>query len=213
MTRPALTPGKHPFTLPSQALEAAIAAEWQGRPSFNAAAMPLTALAFTAIDRVASARDSIIEVMLAYVDTDALCYRSRDSRELQNRQHKEWDPLLAWAGHRFSALWQTTSGVMPLVQSPALHQSIRSYLEALDDFGLAGVSVLASLLSSLVLAAAVYDRRISTGEAFRLSRLEEHFQAENWGEDAEAKRREDLIFKEVEQVTKFLDLLGQAASI
>jgi chaperone required for assembly of F1-ATPase len=39
---------------------------------------------------------------------------------------------------------------------------------------------------SLVLALAVTDRRLSAEEAWRLSRLDEHWQAEVWGRDDEA---------------------------
>src|SRR5690606_33851042 len=133
----------------------AIAAEWQGKKSFNAANMPLTALAYTAVDRIGDARENIVEVLLAYVDTDTLCYRSESAKKLQDRQHQQWDPLLAWAGHQFSALWQTTSGVMPIEQSPALHDAIRDYCSGLDTMRLGACALLASLYSSIVLAVAV----------------------------------------------------------
>lgn len=203
---PALTPGKKPFVAPTQALADALAAEWQGKKSFNAASMPLTALAYTAIDRVSENHDDIIEVMIAYVDTDTLCYRA-SAKALQDRQKQEWDPLLAWAGNQFSALWQTTSGVMPIEQSTELHRAIREYMRDLDDMELAAVSLLASLLSSLVLALAVYEKRLPCEEAFLLSRLEENFQAEEWGEDEEVKRRMSIILNEIKGVTRFLNLL------
>ena len=205
---PRMTPAKRSFDLPTQALARAVAEEWIGKRSFNPATMPLTALAYTAIDRVSENREAIIEVLLAYVDTDTLCYRSINNEALQTRQKARWDPILAWSGNQFSALWQTTSGVMPIVQSDALHGAIKGYLLKLSDMQLAGVSLLASLLSSLVLALAVFENRLSLKEAFALSRLEEQFQAEEWGEDSEAKRREEVIFKEVRGVASFLNLLG-----
>ena len=51
--RPPLTPAKNPFTLPTKTLEAAIEGEWDGQKKFVSAKMPLTALAYTAIDRIA----------------------------------------------------------------------------------------------------------------------------------------------------------------
>jgi len=50
--RPLRTPGKHEMVVPSEALAAAIAAEWDGqRDEVRPAAMPLSRLAATAIDQ------------------------------------------------------------------------------------------------------------------------------------------------------------------
>ncbi len=191
-------------------LKDAIAAEWQGKKSFNAATMPLTALAYTAIDRIADQKDNIVEVLLAYVDTDTLCYRASAAPELLQRQKEEWDPILTWAGAKFSALWQTTSGVMPLEQPAALHSALREYLEGLDDMRLSACGVLASFYSSLVLALAVMEKRLSAEDAFYLSRLEEIFQGEKWGEDEATAMRAGRILEEIKAARRFLDLLPQA---
>ncbi len=206
---PSQTPGKNPFAVP-EALAGAIAAEWEGKKAFNMASMPLTALAYTAIDRIGGEKGNIVEVLLAYVDTDTLCYRASAAPDLEKRQKREWDPILAWAGAKFSALWQTTHGVMPLEQSRTLHKALREYLTEMDDMRLAAVSVLASLYSSLLLALAVADRHISAERAFALSRLEEAFQAEQWGEDKAARQRAERILEEIKPVARFLDLLESA---
>jgi chaperone required for assembly of F1-ATPase len=203
------TPTKKPLVLPTQALADAIAAEWQNKKAFNAATMPLTTLAFTAIDRVADQRDNIVEVLLAYVDTDTLCYRA-SAEALLERQKKQWDPILAWSGNKFSALWKTASGVMPLEQPPALHDALREYLSGLDDMVLSACGVLSSLYSSLVLAMAVVEKRLSATEAFTLSRLEESYQAEQWGEDQETTKRQENILREINGIANFLRLLESA---
>jgi len=203
------TPGKKPLVVPTQALADAIAVEWQGRKAFNPATMPLTSIAFTALDRVADERENIVEVLLAYVDTDTLCYRG-SAKELQDIQRQEWDPLLAWAGSKFNALWKTASGIMPLEQSPALHQSIKDYLGTLGDMTLAACGVLASLCSSLVLAMAVVEKRLSAAEAFSLSRLEEDYQARQWGKDEEIAKRQENILREIKDIENFLRLLQDA---
>lgn len=203
---PQLTPAKKPFTLPD-ALAKAVANEWQGKKKFSAIAMPLTSLAFTAIDRIGDDKENMVEVLLAYVDTDTLCYRASQSQELLKLQKAEWDPILAWAGAKFSALWQTTDGVMPLEQPKALHDAIKTYLTEMDDMRLAACGVLASLLSSLVLAVAVVEKKLSTEAAFKLSRLEETFQAEQWGEDEDAARRARGFLEEIKAAGHFLALL------
>jgi small multidrug resistance family-3 protein len=58
----------------------------------------------------------------------------------------------------------------------------------MDDFTLAGVAYGAGLLGSTVLALALRSGKVTGRKALDLSRLEEIFQAETWGQDAEADR-------------------------
>lgn len=204
---PAMTPGKHPFALPTQALADAVAAEWASAKKFSPTAMPLTALAYTAIDQVNPHRDAIVDVMLAYVDTDTLCYRASGSDILLKQQKEEWDPVLNWAAKKFGAIWQTTTGINPLSQSDALHAALRDYLQKLDDMHLSGCCMLASLCSSLVLALALSEKYLNAEKAFRLSRLEEDFQAEQWGREEETHRRAMLLKAEIAVAARFLQLL------
>lgn len=204
---PQHTPGKKPFTLPTQALADAIAAEWQGQQKFIAAKMPLTMLAYTAIDRIAGQEPNIIEALLVYVDTDTLSYRSNSSEKLAQLQKEQWDPVLAWAKQALGATWETTIGLMPLDQPPKLHEAVEKRLKALDAMQLAAFSMLASGFSSLVLALAVLDEYCDAKEAFRLSRLEEEAQAAQWGRDPEAEQRAARLQAEIVATERFLRLL------
>ena len=203
---PTHTPAKKSFVLPTPALKAAIEKEWASGKKFSPSSMPLTALAYTAIDQMDGNKEHIAEVLLAYVDTDTLSYRS-SSQSLQERQKKEWDPILAWAGSKFNALWQTTSGVMPLTQPAALHDAIRAYLLSLDNMRLAACCNLASGYSSVVLAMAVLEKQLPAARAYELSRLEEEAQAEQWGRDEEADERSQRMQAEIIETGQFLRLL------
>lgn len=206
---PTHTPAKKPFALPTQALKDAIAKEWVSGKKFSPANMPLTALAYTAIDQMDGNKENITEVLLAYVDTDTLSYRS-SNQSLLERQKKEWDPVLAWAGSKFNALWQTTSGVMPIEQPAALHDAIRAYLQSLDNMRLAACCTLASGYSSVVLALAVLEKQLPAARAYQLSRLEEEAQAEQWGRDEEAEERSRRMQAEIVETGLFLRLLEAA---
>ena len=67
--------------------------------------------------------------------------------------------------------------------------------------------MLASSLSSLVLMLAVVEGHIDAAEAFRLSRLEEEFQAQQWGHDMEAQTRALRLKGEILDTAHFLGLL------
>ncbi len=204
------TPQKRPLAVPTKALADAIADEWKAGATFNAARMPLSTLAFTAIDRVEGNIENGAEILLAYIDTDTLCYRASASDALKKRQQEAWDPLLIWAGAKFNAVWQSTSGVMPLEQPEALHNAVREYLCEMNAFRLTACTVLASHYSSVILALAVLDGRLEALAAFELSRLEEAFQNEQWGTDEAAVARSARVREDVSATARFLRLLDVA---
>ncbi|MDE3060543.1 MAG: ATPase [Pseudomonadota bacterium] len=207
---PLRTPAGSALRLPTRALAEAVAEEWQQHGRFSAAKMPLTSLAYTAIDRIEGQKENIAEALLAFLDTDTLSHRASTQEKLFQRQKEQWDPILAWAEKTFGATWQLTQGVMPMDQPPALHDAIRRYLLRMDSMRLAAGCLLASLFSSLALALATLAGQLDTLEAFRLSRLEEDYQAEQWGEDSEAVSRAARLREEAAAVKRFLRLLEAA---
>lgn len=206
MSKPAQTPAKNPFVLPTSALNDAIEKEWAGKEKTK----PLTQLAYTAIDRIANSKEAVVEALMTYVDTDTLCYRSLDSQDLHELQKVQWTPVLTWSSGKLGAIWQTTGSVMPVDQSEALHQEMQRYLLSLNEFQLAALSIISSLCSSLVLGMAVVEKHVSAKEAFRLSRLEEESQAARWGRDEEADKRAAKMEVETLDAGRFLNLLDGA---
>ncbi|MEZ5690605.1 MAG: ATP12 family protein [Rickettsiales bacterium] len=225
MTIPTHTPAKNEFVLSSNSLKEAIEKEWNCHPAlvagsenkkdripqrvrYDSSKMPLTALAYTAIDKISARKNDVVEALMVYVDSDALTYRATSSDELAELQNQKWGNVLDNLGRRFDVSWQITSGVMPLDQSPLVHKAIRRYLESLDEWHIAAFCVISSLCSSIALAIAVCEKQISAAEAFDLSRLEENFQAEKWGRDEEAEHRAGKMEDEIIAAGHFLSLLG-----
>lgn len=181
--------------------------EWQTGKKYSPSAMPLTALAYTAIDKIAGKKNEIVEVLMVYVDSDTLTYRATGSEALAKLQEEKWGAVLKWAGARFDVAWQVTSGVMPVEQSEALHRAMERYLQSLDEWQLSAFCILSSGFSSIVLAIAVCEGHLSADEAFTISRIEEETQAEQWGRDAEAEARAKNMRQEIIAAEKFLRLL------
>ena len=202
-----LTPKKNTFAVPTQALADAINTEWQAHGKYVAGKMPLTALAYTAIDQIAPQKALIIESLLTYVDTDTLSYRATSSEKLATQQLEQWAPVLDKLGALLGTDWEVTSGVMPVDQSPELHKAIEKRLNTLDAMSLAALCVLASGYSSIALMLAVLEKHVDASEAFRLSRLEEESQAERWGRDSESDARAERLKAEVVAAGEFLRLL------
>lgn len=205
--QPLLTPRKRPFSVPSQALMEAIAQEWQATCRFSTRVMPLTAMAYAAIDVVPEHFGRVVEALLAYMETDLLLYRS-ETHELKRRQASGWDPLVAWAAERYGCTFKATEGVMPMTQPRETIAVLQSVVQAMDAFTLSAFSTLTQSLGSLALALAVRERRISGEEAFRLSRIDEDFQAERWGEDSVTLARAQEILRDVQAAERFMGYMG-----
>ena len=58
---------------------------------------------------------------------------------------------------------------------------------ALDDFALTGLLYGCGLFGSAVLAMAVVEGELTATDAFEVARIDEAWQAQQWGEDDEAK--------------------------
>ena len=186
--RPLRTPGKQPLILPTEALASAIGAEWDAQADvIDPGAMPLTRAANSAIERVRPNTAAVADMLAEYGGTDLLSYRAEQPEELVQRQAEAWDPLIDWAATGLQAPLRITHGILPVAQDPAVLARLRGQLDGLDEFALTALHDLVTLPGSLVIGLAVLHQRIDADEAFRLSRIDETFQAERWGSDEEAE--------------------------
>ncbi|MEO0058290.1 MAG: hypothetical protein RIT17_1766 [Pseudomonadota bacterium] len=179
---------------PTLALAEALAAEWRRQgDKIDPASLPLRDMADYAIDIVAADPAAIAGALVAYAETDTLCYRADPDEPLHARQQEVWEPLLAAfeAAHGISLV--RVSGVLHRPQPPAAIAALRERLLTLDPFALAGVETMAKLAASLVTALAALE---ATGEEEPLALwqavcLEEEWQADLWGRDWEAEERRE----------------------
>ncbi len=184
--RPVRTPGKAPLILPNRALAEAVAAEWDDQEGeVDPRTMPVTRAANSAIEKVIPQRAAVIAHLAEYGGTDLLCYRAEPGA-LADRQAARWDPLLDWAAARFGARLRVAPGLMPVAQDPTALARLTAALDRFPPFPLAGLHDLITLSGSLVLGLAVAEDHLGAEAAWTLSRLDETWQEEQWGRDAEA---------------------------
>jgi len=183
-------PGGTPLVLPTAALAALTAREWDAQdPVIVMTAMPATRLAWTALEKIGPSRDAVADEVARYAGSDLLCYRAGGPRELVAEQAAAWDPLLEWAGSELGAALEATTGIIHREQPAQSLARVKALALACDDFALTGLAHAAGLLGSAVLALALRQGRLTGLEAHDLARLDEAFQERLWGVDAEAAHR------------------------
>lgn len=202
------TPAKHELRVPSQALAAAIAAEWQGQGvTVSPITLPLTRLVSTAIDRVATRRNEVVAEIAKYAGTDLLCYRAEEPPELVERQRRAWQPLLDWAAERYDATLAVTAGITPLPQAPPALAAIERAVAEHDAMQLVALHLTTTACGSVILGLALIAGRISPDEAFAAAQLDETYQIEKWGEDAEQTQRRAALREDLGLAARFAALL------
>jgi chaperone required for assembly of F1-ATPase len=191
--RGARTPGRNPLAAQSRALMLEAAAEWERQSEIiDPTGMPLTRLLNSAIDGVAHTMAETRADILGYAGSDLLCYRAEEPDTLVARQAHAFDPVLRWAEGSLGARLNVTTGVMHVAQPPEALAAIAAALDTYDDpVALAALSVMTTLTGSALLALAVVRGFLSAKAAWQAAHVDEDFQAERWGADAEAVARRE----------------------
>jgi chaperone required for assembly of F1-ATPase len=206
--RPVRTPARATLAVPTRALAEAIAEEWRDvEEDIDPSAMPMTGTANAAIDRVAPEQQAFADGLARYAEADLACYRSEWPPELVERQEKTWDPLLAWARRRFDVDFATTSGLLHVPQPPATIKRLAHAVAMLNPYQLAALSPLVTIGGSLVAALAVLEKAMSPQEAWGAVSIDERWQLEQWGSDAEAQLALDNRQRDFMSAARFLTLL------
>jgi chaperone required for assembly of F1-ATPase len=201
------TPLKAPLVLPTRALAEAVAAEWDAQIDvINPHAMPLTKLANTAIDRAVPEKSKIVAELLEFAGSDMVCYRAESPAGLVQRQITHWDPIIAWAKTDLKVGFITVCTITHKNQSPAALQALEASIMALDPFSFVAIHNLTTLTGSVLLATMLAMGKIPTEAAWRAANVDEDWQIETWGEDADAMARRTERLNEFSASVKFLNL-------
>ncbi|TMV03282.1 ATPase [Ruegeria sediminis] len=201
------TPAKAALTLPTRALAEAISVEWGAQEKVvDPGTMPFTRSANAAIDKVRHQHSEVAEMLAAYGDSDLVCYRAERPASLIERQTEQWDPALDWAAEALGARLFPVAGVVHQPQSPAALAELRRRVHEMSEFQLAAFHDLVSLSGSLVLGFAAAQDWRDADEIWRMSRLDELWQEEQWGEDEEASAHAEIKRRAFLHAKRFFDM-------
>ena len=198
------TPAGAPLVLPSETLAGLVAAEWAAQgETLDYAAMPAHRLAVTVVDRTADAGAVLARAFARYAGSDVLCYFAEAPRALVEAELAAWVPLLDWSRDALGVALHRVSGVAPRPQPPEALERVEAIAAELDPFTQAALAVAAPLFGSALLALAVQRGRLDARTALALSRVDETFQEQRWGVDAEAAARTAELMAEADRLGRW----------
>ncbi|NHQ74011.1 ATPase [Roseovarius gahaiensis] len=184
------TPAKAPLVVPTRAMANAIAQEWDAQEGDIAPyTMPVTRAANAAIDKVTHQHAEVAQMIAGYGDTDLICYRADSPAELVARQAEAWDPLLDWAADILDARLKPVTGIMYSPQDPKALAALAQRVHQMDAYSLTAFHDLVGMSGSLIIGFAALHDLHDIQALWRLSRIDEIWQAELWGVDEEAQEQ------------------------
>lgn len=212
--KPMRIPGGSLLLLPGRALADAVAAEWQAAGGSKGGTLsmddvPLTRLAGTAQDRIAPNPGLVVAELARYAETDLLCYRAEHPDALVVRQVRAWQPWLDWMDRTHGVRLEPTEGILHRKQDAEALARVHALMAEQTPATLAALGIAVPALGSAVLGLALAGAALDAAEAHRLAILDEMFTVENWGDDAEARKRRDAVGADVALAERFIRL-GQA---
>ena len=203
--RPLKTQGGGLQQVPTRRLAELLASEWAAQgETLDPKSFVARDMADYAIDNVSSERESVVAQLLSYAETDTLCYRADPEDALFTRQQAEWEPILTRFETRQGIAFVRVSGIVHRAQPPETLSTLARNLERFDPFALAALQTLASLAASLSIALEAAEPDADAVALWDASCLEERWQTELWGEDAEAADRADRRRAEFLAAHRFL---------
>lgn len=183
------TPGKLTLALPDARLAEAVADEWRAQKThIEPDTMHLTRIVNSGIEAVPPKREEVADEIAGYAGSDLLCYRVETPARLAERQAQHWDPVLGWIEKTFGARLTLAAGIIHVAQPEEALAAIRKAVGAFEPMQLAALHTATSLSGSVLLALALAHEHLDKDAAWAAAFVDENWNAELWGEDAEAAR-------------------------
>jgi len=186
--RPVKTPLKTPLLVPTPALAGKVVQEWEAvQETIDPRKMPFTRSVNAALDKVSNQHGEVADLIADYADSDLLCYRADAPVELVARQATAWDPMLDWMRAEHGVEFTPYVGIMHQPQPEKTITYVRNWAHKLDNFQLTAFHDLVSLSGSFILGMATALNGYAPAKIWEISRIDEDWQAEQWGKDDDAE--------------------------
>ena len=202
------TPQKNEVILSNHLMAKEVLKEWdQTSDIINTDDLVFYGLLSTAIDKVREEKNSYINDIINFIDTDLICYRADNPIDLVAHQNKHWDPIISLIEKYINTKVSVFKGVMPSQQNSKVHHKVKNFVVELSDIQISVLHRITNLIGSVFLALCILKKDLSNKQAFEFSFLDELWQAENWGyeEDASVKRKK--IRTELNRLILFIDCI------
>lgn len=214
--KPVKTPDRRLLCAHNMALAEAVASEWDAQTdTINPETMPITQWVTTIQDRIHPNRAPLQAEILAFLNTDLLCYRTPDEGDTEvmgKAQIAQWEPPLQWFEKQCGSTFTRTTDLQVLTQPDAAHTYLKNAVLALDDAKFAVLLVITQGTGSIILGFAYLMGAFDAETIFNAAFVEEKvkfgiYNEEFYGSAPDQERREKNLRNDLSGAGQFLALL------
>ncbi|KAL9538977.1 hypothetical protein MBANPS3_010548 [Mucor bainieri] len=186
------TPSKHIVQFPKKQRELALltAAEWDAQTkNLKAHTLPLTSIVARAIDAFDPAhaedptvRTAVIDKLMQYFDTDAICYHEEFPEILTELQDSYWKPIINWAEKTYNVKINTTTDIFAVTQPDETKAKFRAIIDQMGPLELSAFEKAVMSSKSFLIGFALVHKGITVEHAAQAAHVEMNAQMDRWGE-------------------------------
>ena len=155
-------------------------------------------------DKISVDKQTYIDEVMKYINTDLICYWENKPEDLYNLQLDNWNLQLKKL-KKEKLNFDYTYNILPIKQRNSSIGFLKNKLIKLDDITLACLMIVTKTTSSLLLSYLFITNRIKPIDLYKNTYLHEIWQSKKWGivEEEKEKREGDLlIFKKIFKLIK-----------
>ena len=155
------TPLKRELVFPNLKIAQEIAEEWdQKSENINTESMIFYGIISTSIDKIIDDKNLYINDILDYIDTDLVCYRAENPKELVELQKNKWDPIIILIEKYIATKIKVFCGVLPQKQEKAVHIKLSSLINQFNNFEISALHRITNITGSIFLSLCVLKKDI-----------------------------------------------------
>ena len=146
------TPLKRDLVLPNSNLAQEIVKEWdQDTKKINTESMIFYGLISTSLDKIIDYKNLYINDILDYIDTDLICYRAENPKELVELQKNKWDPIILLVEKYIGTKVHVFEGVLPKKQCASVHDRLNDLINQFNIFEISVLHRITNITGSIFL--------------------------------------------------------------
>jgi len=207
------TPGKVNVAVPCEELANLMVKEWDAQDKeIDPATMPLTRLVNTIVERGDETLGAVKAEIVKFAGNDLLVYRAESQQELVDQQTKFWGGALEAFSKRYDVSFNVITGVMHQDQPAEVQVRVGEIIAPYDEFVAFSIMSITSITGSAILGVGLNEGLFTPEQVLETAYVDEDYQAQQWGEDAEATRMRAFKRQDFDAAVTVLNLVGKIES-
>ncbi len=149
----------------------------------------------------------MIDKLMHYFDTDAVCYHEEFPEVLTELQDKYWTPIIEWAEKTYDVKINTTTDIFAISQPDETKAKFRAVIDAMDSLELAAFEKAVMSSKSFLIGFAVVHKGVSVEHASNAAQVEMMAQMDRWGEVEDSKFFFFFCYEKMVLILLFLQVM------